>query len=177
MADSQKKTRVDSFIYWCKNHKIISTVIIIAIIVIAIAKFTDAVTQINSFFNKKDDSSARIDDRDVVDNKGAYMPTTNVTQNPKPLSQLDYETISLNEKVNGVFQSEFKLTFTIPQGGWVEKVTFPDSLICEKILPKNGDSLGGQGFGINGAASIEQHRFKCTSTEPIVDTGYLFKIY
>jgi len=171
-------TRVQRFLWWCQNHRIISLIVILAVIVIGAGQTTSALsTLINFFTDETASADFQVDDRDFIDNKGAYKPTTNVTQNPRPESEVAYRTLSLNEEKDGGFQSEFVLTLLIPQGGWIEGVTFPSSLTCKRILPQRGDVLGGQGYGINGTVNIQEFRLSCFSLGPIVDNGHLFNIY
>jgi hypothetical protein len=51
-------TKVDEFINWCKNHKLISVIIIIALIVIGFGKFTDALNKIHIFFKANPSASS-----------------------------------------------------------------------------------------------------------------------
>ncbi|MBR9705932.1 hypothetical protein GOV14_02760 [Candidatus Pacearchaeota archaeon] len=96
--------------------------------------------------------------------------------NPRPKSSLTYKTVTLNEKIGNLYQSEFLLTITIPQGGWVEGVSSPKSIFlkCEKAFPKAGDVIGGTNFSSNGQSTTEQHRIICTSSKPVEDDGNLF---
>lgn len=50
--NGQKMTRVERFFKWCKNHSIISVLIIIAIILIGLGSFTDSIDRIIIFTKK-----------------------------------------------------------------------------------------------------------------------------
>ena len=47
----EKESRVDQFFKWAKNHRVISVVIILFMIIIALGSLTDAVSKISKFFN------------------------------------------------------------------------------------------------------------------------------
>src|SRR6478672_11462133 len=50
MSKPEKKTRVDAFIEFCKNNKLVSIIVVLGITVIALSQFTEAVDKIRSFF-------------------------------------------------------------------------------------------------------------------------------
>jgi len=50
MSEPGKETRVKAFVDWCQNHKLVSVIIIIGLMVIALAQFTEALDTINKFF-------------------------------------------------------------------------------------------------------------------------------
>jgi len=125
-----------------------------------------------------------IDDRDIVDNKGAVNPITNIDitqiQNPKPENRLSYEVISLNEKVDELYHSKFRLSVTVPQGGsfsFKDELGVSLALTCMQSLSQKGNSLGGSGIGgsINGGVeSFSYQLIECTSEKKIIDDGNLF---
>jgi hypothetical protein len=54
MSKPEKKTRVDAFIDFCKNNKLISIIIVLGIMVIALSQFTEAVDKIRGFFRSEE---------------------------------------------------------------------------------------------------------------------------
>jgi hypothetical protein len=46
----QNDTRVDAFVRLCKNHKLISVVVIGGIVIVCLGQFTDALVKIRTFF-------------------------------------------------------------------------------------------------------------------------------
>lgn len=124
------------------------------------------------------DKSAQIDDRDIIDNKGSINSVVNVTQiqNPKPRNRLSYKVISLNERNNNSFYSEFRLDIITPQGGSfsTEDIGVSPILSCEELPLEEGDILGSTGFGMGEIGSFSNLRVGCISERKVVDDGYLF---
>ena len=91
MSKPDKQTRVDAFIRFCKNNKVISVVLVLGIIVIALSQLTEAVDKICSFFRP---------DKQVV--------TSQSTHEPKALTLLaSIWTVDLDTKGALVASKEF----------------------------------------------------------------------
>src|SRR5258708_39015961 len=67
-----KPTRVEKFVRWCSNNKIISVVIITALIFIALGNFTDALDKIHNFF--KSNSPPNSNTNSVTEAQGQWQP-------------------------------------------------------------------------------------------------------
>lgn len=128
-------------------------------------------------------TSSDIDDRDIVDNKGASNPITNieVNNNPKPQNILEYKHITLNEKENGLYESIFLVAINVPLDGWInsDELKVNEQLTCIPSPPEDGDtprSINGKQQSDAVGFKVSLFRMTCVSKYKIEDNGELIHL-